>query len=165
MPLASPTLFCNIQHLISQLKEERNKKEKEEEEKKKKSIRFHISHPAGISHPSSLTLSPFTYTQFSSTYSCMGRDPVTRVVLLLLSGGLRLAPISFHHDAKFFSFYQMENILGWMDGWVEEERRKLHPRSTTLLSVTTIERERERETSVSPFFSSISSHNIFPLSF
>ena len=36
VPLASPTLFCNIQHLISQLKEERNKKEKEEEEEKKK---------------------------------------------------------------------------------------------------------------------------------
>jgi hypothetical protein len=55
VPLASPTLFCNIQHLISPLKEERNKKKEKEEEKK--SIRFHISHPAGISHPSSLTLS------------------------------------------------------------------------------------------------------------
>lgn len=67
-------------------------------------------------------------------------------MLLLLSGGLRLAPISFHHDAPSFSLFLLSNNkiswVGW-DGRVDVERRKLHPRTTTTLlslGVTTIER-------------------------
>ena len=122
VPLASPTLFCNIQHLISQLKEERNKKEKEEEEKKKSRSDFTspIRQGSHIRVPSlSLLLPTHNLVRHTRAWVEIQWHESCSFSCLVACAWL---PSLFITTPSFSLFIKWKiSWVGWMGGWKKRE--------------------------------------------